>query len=75
MLGEPDTEQLALAAAQGRVVVSQDDDYLRLHAAGVTHCGIVYAPQQTRIGELLQGLLLIYQVLEADEMINHVEFL
>jgi hypothetical protein len=75
MRGRDDPAQLALATAQGRVLVSQDDDYLRLHALGVAHSGIAYAPQQTSVSRLIQGLSLIYQILEAEDMQNHVEFL
>ncbi len=74
MLGQPDTAQLAFAASQGRALVTQDDDYLRLHAQGTPHGGIVYAPRQTQVGELVRSLMLIYQVLEAEDMQNHVEF-
>jgi predicted nuclease of predicted toxin-antitoxin system len=75
MLGATDEEHLALASREGRVIFTQDDDFLRLHAAGVEHAGIVYARQQTGIGEIVRGLMLVYQVLEPDEMKNHVEFL
>ena len=45
MLGATDEEHLAFAFAQERVIFTQDDDFLRLHAAGVEHAGIVYASQ------------------------------
>ena len=32
LTGESDLSHLALAAAQGRVIFTQDDDFLRLHA-------------------------------------------
>jgi hypothetical protein len=75
MLGADDQDHLALAVSQGRVVFTQDDDFLRLHAAGTQHCGIVYVPHQTRIGTIVTGLILVFQVLSAAEMINRVEFL
>ena len=75
MLGASDKEQLALAVSQDRVIFTQDDDFLRLHAKEVKHCGIVYTRQQTSIGEMLRGLMFICQVLDTDEMRNHVEFL
>ena len=34
----------------------------------IPHCGIVYAPQGISIGETINGLMLLYQVLDADEM-------
>ena len=75
MLGASDVEQLALAQSQGRIILTQDDDFLRLHAQGRTHSGIVYARQPTPIGDMIRGLMLIYQVLDADEMKDHVEFI
>lgn len=75
MLGATDEEHLALARREVRVIFTQDDDFLSLHAAELEHVGIVYARQQTSIGEIIRGLMLIYQVLEPDEMKNHVEFI
>ena len=75
MLGAEDAEHLRWATAQSRVIFSQDQDFLRLHAAGVSHSGIVYAPQQTSIGAMMRGLMLIYDVLDSEEMVNHVEFI
>jgi predicted nuclease of predicted toxin-antitoxin system len=74
-LGATDEEHLAFALAEGRVVFTQDDDFLRLASSGKPHAGIVYASQHTPIGEIIQGLMLIYQVLEAEDMIRHVEYL
>ena len=75
MLGASDQEHLALARKEGRVIFTQDDDFLRLHAAGAEHAGIVYAPQPTSIGEIIYGLMLIYQVLDAEDMKGQVEYL
>jgi predicted nuclease of predicted toxin-antitoxin system len=47
MLGAPDERHLALAGREGRVVFTQDADFLRIHVLGHSHGGIVYAPQQT----------------------------
>ena len=37
MLGASDEAQLHLAAGQGRVLFSQDEDFLALHQQGVSH--------------------------------------
>jgi predicted nuclease of predicted toxin-antitoxin system len=74
--GATDEEHLAFARAERRVIITHDDDYLRLHQQGIPHAGIVYCRQQTRsIGEMLRTLLLIWAVLTPEEMENHVEFL
>ena len=74
-LGETDEDHLAFALAEGRVVFTQDDDFLRLASSGKTHAGIVYAPQHKPIGDIIQGLMLIFQVLEAEDMAGNVEYL
>lgn len=75
MRSATDVEHLALAARSGRVLFTQDDDFLRLHAGGEAHAGIVYVRQQTPIGQIVRGLLLIYQLVSAEEMQNRLEFL
>jgi len=75
LLSATDEEHLARARTEGRVLFTQDPDFLRLHAAGVVHAGIVYAAQGTSIGEIIRGLMLIHQVLESEDMKEHVEYL
>jgi len=75
LLGASDEKHLEFASTEGRVLFTQDEDFLKLHAAGVEHAGIAYAPQGTRIGDIIRGLMLIRQVLNADEMKRHVEYL
>ena len=70
-----DEEHLSFAYSQGRVIFTQDDDFLKLASSGKVHAGIVYAHQHTPIGHIIQGLMLIYQVLEAEEMIGNIEYL
>ncbi len=60
MLGASDEEQLAFAAQQERVLFTQDDDFLRLHAAGVEHAGIAYTRQGASLGDIIRGLMLVY---------------
>lgn len=75
LFGATDERHLELAKSEGRVLLTQDSDFLVLAAAGQEHAGILYASQGTSIGQLVQGLLLIYEVLDAEEMIGHIEFL
>ena len=75
MLGASDEEHLSFALGHGRVIFTQDEDFLRLHVSERQHAGIVYAPQQTAIGEIIRGLMLVFEVLEPGEMRGHVEFL
>src|SRR5215813_1329895 len=75
MCGASDQEHLELARKEGRVIFTQDDDFLRLHAAGEEHAGIAYAPQRTSISKIIYGLMLIYQILDAEDLIGQVEYL
>lgn len=75
MLGTSDPEHLEYAASQQRVVVTQDDDFIRLHAANHDHHGIAYAPQGTTIGEMINGVMFLYQYLDAADMLRRLEYL
>lgn len=74
MLGASDEEHLAYAQREERVLFTQDDDFLRLHAAGAKHAGLVYARQQTPIGEMILGLMLVHELIPPEDMRGHVEF-
>jgi hypothetical protein len=75
MMGVSDEMYLSFAYAQGRVLFTQDADFLRLAAAGASHVGIVYAPQYTSLGDIIRGLLLIHQVLDAEDMVGKLEYI
>lgn len=75
MSGATDEEHIAFAKKEERVIFTQDEDFLHLHSEGIEHCGIVYAHQRTPVGDIVRGLMLIHQVLESEEMKNHLEFL
>lgn len=75
LLGATDDAQLEHARIEGRTLLTQDADFLRLHDAGAEHAGIVYAMQGTSIGDVIRGSMLIHQVLDAQDMVEHVEFI
>jgi predicted nuclease of predicted toxin-antitoxin system len=71
-----DAAHLEFAASSGRVLVTCDADFLRLHAGGADHAGIAYCRQGAApIGELLRFLVLIHDLLSPREMAGRVEFL
>jgi predicted nuclease of predicted toxin-antitoxin system len=75
LLGADDTAHFAFAAAERRVIFTNDADFLRMHDQGVDHPGIVYCQQQNHsVGEIIRALELIWEVLEPDEMADRVEF-
>ena len=64
LMGATDEEQLAFANEQGRVIITQDTDFLRLHAEGKEHCGIAFYQQGARaIGQVVAALLEMYEYL------------
>ncbi len=75
MLGIRDSEHLAFATRENRVLFTHDDDFLKLHAQGILHAGIAFTHQKTTIGRAVRGLVLLHEVLSADDMVNSVEFL
>ena len=76
LLGAVDEEQLAFAISQQRVIFTRDDDFLAFHQRGVEHYGLVYCHQNSRsIGDIVRGLILIWEVLEPSDMQNHIEFI
>ena len=75
MRGRSDEAQLEFALQAGRATFTQDRDFLRIAASGIPHAGIVYAPQGAPIGAVIGGLLLIYNVLSAEEMTDSVEYI
>src|SRR5687767_1719616 len=76
LLGAADTDQIAHGLVQGRVIFTEDDDFLVLAAAGVEHAGLAYCHQNTRsIGQIVRALELIWEVYEPHEMKNRIEFI
>jgi predicted nuclease of predicted toxin-antitoxin system len=76
LIAASDVEQVAFALSQNRVIFTHDDDFVVLHQSGVTHSGITYCSQNRRsIGEILTSLILIWEVLEPEDIKNQLEFL
>jgi predicted nuclease of predicted toxin-antitoxin system len=75
-LGIADPELLARCASEGRVLVTQDRGFIRLHHQQRQHAGIAYSERGSRsVGELVASLALIHGVLEEADMVGQVEFL
>lgn len=73
--GVADREQLAHALEQGRVLVTQDNDFLALAAEGLPHAGIVFiTPRSASVARTIAHLMLIHEILEVDEIRGRVEF-
>jgi hypothetical protein len=72
----PDEEMLARATALGRVLLTQDADFLEIAARwqrqGVTFSGILFATQGTPIGRLVEDAELCLTGMTADEFGNRL---
>ena len=76
LMGVTDEQQAAHCLAARRILFTQDQDFLRLDAAGVEHAGIVFCAKDTKsIGEIIQRLVLIWEIYEPQEMAGRVEYL
>jgi hypothetical protein len=81
MLHKSDEEQLDWARENHRVIFSfNTKDFYRLHTTlssqGLSHDGIILAPQQRyRIGELMRGILRLINIKSTEEIYGQVEFL
>ena len=73
---QSDELQLAFICEEQRVIVTHDDDFLKIASASSEHPGIAYCKQRTRsMGEIIESLILIYEIYMPAEMVGRVEFL
>jgi predicted nuclease of predicted toxin-antitoxin system len=76
LLGGDDRGHLAFAHSEGRVMVTHDDDFLRLNAQGVEHAGIAFchANKYTQ-SQLAFMLRLLGECFTDEEVRQRVEYL
>ena len=76
LLHARDEDHVAYGLAHGRVIFTRDKHFLSIHAAGTVHAGIAYCHQQSRaIGQIIGGLVLIWELMEPQEMENRIEYI
>ena len=72
--GIPDPEVLALAADEGRILVSHDfqtmPQHFREFTQGRRSPGVLLVRQDLPVGEAIETLVLIWEASEADEWLN-----
>ena len=70
---------LARASSLSRLLLTYDDDFLRLdsqwQALGNQHSGIAFITASSSIGRLIEDLELLLRCAEDDEIKNHVIYL
>jgi predicted nuclease of predicted toxin-antitoxin system len=71
-----DLTHLTFSQGEGRVLVTHDADFLRHHTEGIEHAGIAYCKKGSHtIGQIIETLRLMHEILSAEEMKNSVEYL
>jgi len=71
-----DEIQWEFAQREQRVIVTHDADFPRIARLNKSHAGIVYSKKDTRsIGQIVEGIILIYEVLSAEDMKDNIEYL
>lgn len=75
LLHAPDDFHLAFARRSGRVVFTNDSDFLRFASAEVEHFGITFCARDARsVGYIVRYLCLMHDCLEPHEMHRRVEY-
>lgn len=79
MLGKSDEEQLDFAVAEQRTIITHDrQDYLKLHLRHLTqgkhHSGIIILNQRKEVGQMISGLLDLFEHTTADEIENQLRY-
>ena len=70
-----DQAHLEFARLDARVIVTRDQDFLRVAAQMTDHCGIVFYTARQSMREIIEGLILIYEVMLPEEMTGNVTYI
>jgi predicted nuclease of predicted toxin-antitoxin system len=70
-----DDAHIRYARDKARVIVTRDQDFLRMASSISDHSGIVFYTANQSIREIIEGLILIYEVMLPDEMAGQIEYL
>jgi uncharacterized protein with PIN domain len=76
LLGATDNSHSEFALREGRVIFTNDSDFLRFTSAGIEHFGIAYCARNSRsIGYIVRHLCLMHDCLEPSERRGRVEYI
>jgi predicted nuclease of predicted toxin-antitoxin system len=70
-----DEAHLQFAQAEDRVIVTRDQDFLRFANRTADHSGVAFYSAKQSLREIIEGLILIHEVMVPSEMAGHVEYL
>jgi len=74
LLGDSDANHLQRASDMGRVLITQDRDFLVMASRNQSHAGIIFGTQQYAIGGWVRELELLCAILTAEDMRDCIEF-
>ena len=73
--GQDNAAHLEYARAEGRVIVTDDTDFLRIASSTTDHPGIVYCRRSSHsLGQIIRHLILVHEVLEPQDIAGRVEY-
>jgi hypothetical protein len=79
LAGLKDLEVLALAATEGRVLLTHDHSTMPKHFAKfiqkVASPGVIVVPQSLQIRDVVDDLILIWTATQSDEWLNRIGYL
>lgn len=76
LISGSDDMHVAFALKEQRINLTHDVDFLRLHASGADHAGIVFCQKGTRhVGEIIRFLCLIHDCMALEEIRREVQFI
>ncbi len=76
LLGTADESHLEFMRKEGRVIFTNDPDFLRAAATSADHPGVAYCARNARsIGHIVRRLTLMHDCMESNEMHGKVEFI
>jgi predicted nuclease of predicted toxin-antitoxin system len=70
-----DMAQLNFARDEVRVMVTRDQDFLTLVSGATKHSGVAFYTASKSLREIIERLILIFEVMTPDEMSGHIEYL
>jgi len=76
LLGVADQRQFDHAVQTGRMLLTHDQDFLRIAAQIAEHPGIAYCPPEHRsIGQIVLRLVHLWRTMTAEQMRGRIEYL
>lgn len=70
-----DPDQLAFATSLGRVIVTEDSNFIPLAYSQLSHAGVIRLQANLTIGKAIEELEVAAKVMEPEEMLNQLLYL